>query len=878
MVPANLHDNGEQRHLFLIDGFGFVFRAFHSIRELTNPEGTPVNALYGFTNMLMKLKGNLQENSHHMMLVVLDSGRNTFRNEIYSDYKANRPPPPDELRVQFPLIRDAVKALELPIAAVEGYEADDIIATYTKQAREQGIKVTIVSSDKDLMQLVGQGVEMYDAMKDKRIGPEEVAEKFGVEPQKVLDILALMGDSSDNIPGVPGIGPKTAADLIQQFGDLEGILANTAEIPQKKRRETLEENAEQARLSKKLAALCYDTPVEHTLEQLEVQPYLPESMLPFLQQHGFKSLIQRMSAQHGMDVSAHEPPAPPALKAEDVNIPELTDDKALQAWLDTHVTTQLAIIPLYEKTTLKGLSLASSAGEGAVIKAEQQSDDLFAASDPFAPLKPYIQRADVQIITHDGKALQHLLGDGEAMEDIALMAYALDGTRNKIVLDELAQAHLDAAIAEGGEACAAMALHRLFRQRLFAEKQLRLFEHIERPLAGVLLDMERTGITVDSGILSQLSNDFATQMAALEKEIYALANAEFNIGSPKQLGEVLFDQMGIEGGKKSKSGAYSTGAEVLEKLAAEGHTIADKVLAWRMLSKLTSTYTDALPKEIKSETGRIHTTFQMTATSTGRLSSQHPNLQNIPIRTEEGRKIRTAFVAAKGCTLIGADYSQIELRLLAHMADIDVLKQAFQEGQDIHALTASQVFGVKLEDMDGDTRRKAKAINFGIIYGQSAHGLAQGLGISRGEAKEYIDSYFTQYPGIRTYMEAMKEKAHEQGYVETLYGRKCYLNGIDSKNGALRQFAERAAINAPLQGTAADIIKHAMVRLHQQLAAGQKSAKMLLQVHDELILEAPEDMADEIATLATKVMEGVIDLSVPLTVEAQIGHHWGEVH
>ena len=898
----------DEKRLYLIDGYGFVFRAYHSIRELNAPDGTPVNAVYGFTNMLLKLRQRVRPNNGDYMLVVFDAGRKTFRNEIYSDYKANRPPAPEDLVPQFPLVREAAEAIGLPTATIEGYEADDIIATCALQGKEQGMKVTIVSSDKDLMQLVDDDIHMFDAMKDKDINPKEVEEKFGVMPEKVLDVLALMGDSSDNIPGVPGIGPKTAAELLNQFGNLDEVLAQAETIPQKKRRESLIDFAEQARLSRELASLCKTVPDVPELETLAVRDETPEEILQFLHKLGFKSLITKFEQKHGVQVAdiitETKQPAKNTKKQPTEQFEQLEDSNALQRWLEqTPRTGKLALALMQEDAPITGLALSCEEGYAAAIrfnqpKTQPTQSSLF-GDDANSPaqtnhhdgimdvLTPLLQHPSIMKFSCDSKRLMEYFGEMMTpIDDVMVMSYVLDGNKHKHDIETLVEQYDNAEKSTSDEpwymacrqASALCAIHASLRQRLFNEQMLTVYETIERPLTGVLTRMEMHGIKVDPIVLKTMSDDFAKRLTTLEKEIYTLANKEFNIGSPKQLGSILFEDMGIEGGKKSKkSGNYSTGADVLEALAAQGHIIASKILEWRALSKLKSTYTDALGKEINPKTGRVHTTFGMASTSTGRLSSSAPNLQNIPIRTEEGRKIRCAFVAEKGNKLISADYSQIELRLLAHMAKIAALKDAFIHGEDIHTKTASQVFDIPIEKIDSMTRRKAKAINFGIIYGQSAFGLANQLDIDRSTAKAYIDAYFEQYPGIRHYMETTKEFAHKHEYVETLFGRKCYLHSINSK-GPQRAFAERAAINAPLQGTAADIIKKAMIQIDRWLDKEFPQAKMILQVHDELLFEVPEAQADTIAKRVKHSMEQVINLSVPLTVEANPGNHWGEIH
>jgi len=902
-----------QKHLFLIDGYGFVFRAYHSLPPLTAPDGTPVGAVYGFTNMLMKLKARISAENGHSMLVVLDSGSKTFRNEIYSEYKANRPPAPEDLRPQFPIIPEAVEAMGLPTSSLKGYEADDIIATYTKIAKEQGLKVTIVSSDKDLMQLIDEDVEMYDSMKDKRVSIEQVQEKFGVEPEKVLDVLSLMGDSSDNVPGVPGIGPKTAAELINRFGTLEETLERASEVKQNKRRESLIEFADQAKLSKELVSLCYDVPVDPDLTKFALKNDAPEDLVAFLHKYGFKSLANRLEKKNGLVITetsnvnsasgggaVNTPNAPrKRVLAEKVHT-EIRSENDLTDWLkDVKSSGKLAIHLIKDKADIKGLGLCKNDNICAYIefgeKKEVQTNlfgdvvdaganDVLSLEQVSCILEPYLTDVEILKIASDVKALSHILRQKiTPIDDIMVMSYVLDGSKHKHDLTNLAQMHLGADPSSSSDPFAQVdevfGLNKFFRQRLFDEKMLTIYETIERPLVTILANMEAQGIKADIEVLKGLSGVFEEKISSLEKEIYALSGEEFNIASPKQLGEILFVNLGIEGGKKSKkTGAYKTGSEILEDLSVKGHVIADKILKFRELSKLKSTYSDALVKQINPKTSRIHSTFNMTATSTGRLSSNNPNLQNIPVRSEAGNKIREAFVAAKGNKLISADYSQIELRLLAHMADIEPLKEAFRKDVDVHSLTASQVFGVPLDAVDGDMRRNAKAINFGIIYGQSAFGLAKGLGISNGEAKQYIEAYFEQYPGIRKFMEQTKEEAREFEYIKTLYGRKCFTPDINSKNHMAKNFAERAAINAPLQGTAADIIKIAMIKVEDALRKSGLNAKIILQVHDELIVECSEGDAEAAAKLLKKEMQNAAHLSIPLTVDANIGDNWAEIH
>ncbi len=939
------------KHVFLIDGSGFLFRAYYGVKaQMTRPDGTPTNAVYGFTQMLMKMVADT--NADHIA-VIFDRARKTFRSDIYPEYKAHRPPPPDDLIPQFDLVREATRAFNIPAVDMEGFEADDLIATYARQAIEKGADVTIVSTDKDLMQTVGPGVKLFDVMKNKEIGPDEVVEKFGVGPDRIIDVQALAGDSSDNVPGVAGIGVKTAALLINEYGDLDGVLEHAGEIKQPKRREALIEQADLARISRDLVTLKDDVPVEVPLEEFAVKESDPEKFLAFLQEQDFKSLIKRVESQTGAkaptapvaenkttttDNGGTGTAAPVEFSAADAGPMEtdyelVQDQAALERWIDE--ATARGVVAVDTETTslnsmeaeLVGVSMSIEPGKACYIPVahtapEEQSSLDLGLEEPSGPsdieqvprdkavklLKPLLEDPTVLKVGHNMKYDAEVLGrygiEIAPVDDTMLISYVLEGGLHGHGMDDLAELHfghtnikykevagtgksqvtfdkVDLAKAldyAAEDADITLRLHRTLKPRLVQDHMVSIYENMERPLISVLTEMERTGIAVDAKVLKNLSADFAKRLGDLETDIHQLAGREFNINSPKQLGEILFDEMGIEGGKKGKTGAYGTGADILEGLAAEGHELPARVLDFRQLAKLKSTYTDALIEQINPETGRVHTSYGQAIASTGRLSSTDPNLQNIPIRTEEGRKIRQAFVPAKGCVLLSADYSQIELRLLAHVAGIDVLKEAFRDGQDIHALTASQVFDVPVEGMDPMIRRQAKAINFGIIYGISAFGLARQLDIPRGEAARYIDAYFDRYPGIRAYMEETKESARERGYVTTLYGRKCYVPGIQDKNAARRNFAERAAINAPIQGGAADIIKRAMIRLPGALRDSGLKAKILLQVHDELVLDVPEKELDEAANVAKNIMESVAQLDVPLVVDTGHGKNWDEAH
>jgi DNA polymerase I len=920
-------DAQQRKHrVYLIDGSGYIFRAFHALPPMTRPDGTPVNAVYGFTNMLMKL---IDDTETEYIAVIFDSARQTFRNDIYPDYKAHRPPPPEELVPQFDIIREAVQAFNVPAIERPGFEADDLIATYARLAAAQGAAVTIVSSDKDLMQLVGPHIRMLDPMRNRLIGPDEVVEKFGVGPDKVVDVQALAGDASDNVPGVPGIGVKTAAELINTYGDLDNLLAHAGEIKQPKRRENLVNHADLARVSRELVKLRDDVPLDRPLEDLIVCRPDPETLLDFLDRQGFKSTVARVA---GRMVASGDMAARPEATPAEATYSLVQSADALAGWIAQ--ATRTGIVAFDTETTsldtmratLVGVSLAINPGEacyiplGHVAPSRQGSLDLadgagageIPAQIPLeaaiAALKPMLEDPGVLKIGHNVKYDSEIFARyGVAVapvDDTMLLSYVLDAGLRGHGLDELARHHLDhtnikysevtgsgkkqigfaevaleAALDYAAEdADITLRLHRLLKPRLVAEHMVTVYETLERPLIPVLVAMERCGILVDAAALTALSDEFEKRLAALAGEIHRLAGHAFNIGSPKQLGEVLFDEMGIIGGRKGKTGAYATGADVLDELALKGHELPAKVLEWRQLAKLKSTYTDALIGQINPETGRVHTSYAQAVAATGRLASTDPNLQNIPIRSEEGRKIRRAFIAAPGHVLLSADYSQIELRLLAHVADIAALKEAFRRGADIHAMTAAEVFGVPVEGMDPALRNRAKAINFGIIYGISPFGLARQLAIPQAEARSYIERYFEQYPGIRDYMERTRAFARTHGYVTTIFGRKCHTPGINDKNPARRSFSERAAINAPLQGAAADIIKRAMVRLAPALAEAGLGARMLLQVHDELVLEVPQAEHEKTAAVVRRVMERAARLDVPLVVDTGAAANWADAH
>jgi DNA polymerase-1 len=892
---------------------------------MTRPDGTPVNAVFGFANMLARLLAN-HEGTH--IAVVFDAARETFRNRLYPAYKAQRPDPPPELIPQFALVREATGAFGVPALEAPDWEADDLIAAYARAATEAGGEAVIVSSDKDLMQLIGPGVSMLDPIKQKPIGPAEVMEKFGVGPDKVIDVQALAGDSVDNVPGVPGIGVKTAAQLITEYGDLETLLARAGEIRQPKRREALVENAEKARISRELVRLRADAPMPQPIAALAAHAPDRASLETWLRAQGFRSILARMGFDGNAPIAAdakHEVQAPPKPEPSAPFGPyeTVTTLAALQGWIeqarargivgfDTETDSLDAM-----RAHVVGFSLAVAPGRACYVPL-RHTGDLAGGTPAQIPfdqaieaLRPLLADRAVLKVLHNAKydmlALSRPVNGActvAPVDDTMLLSFCLEGGAHGHGMDELSTLHLahtpisydavtgtgkaripfsavplDRATAYAAEdADVTFRLWQMLKPRLREAKVLALYEQRERALIPVLLEMEAAGVLIDRADLSRMSADFARRMAVMEEEAHALAGEKFNLGSPKQLGEILFEKMSLPGGRRTKTGAWGTDADVLEGLAEQGHALPQKILDWRQLAKLKSTYADALVEQINPETGRVHTSYAMAIASTGRLSSTDPNLQNIPIRTEEGARIRHAFIAAPGHVLLSADYSQIELRLLAHVADIGPLREAFTTGQDIHARTASEVFGVPIAGMDKATRNRAKAINFGIIYGISAFGLARQLGVPAGEAKSYIDAYFARYPGIRAYMERTKEEARINGFVLTPFGRRCWIPGIADKNPARRGYAERQAINAPLQGGAADIIKRAMVLLPGALGDAGLAARMLLQVHDELLFEVPEAEAEATAQVAKRVMEGVAQLAVPLVVETGTGRNWGEAH
>jgi DNA polymerase-1 len=991
-------------HVFLVDGSGYIFRAYHALPPINRKsDGLQLNAVFGFCNMLWKLLRDLKDEDRPTHLaVIFDKSEKTFRTEMYPDYKAHRPEPPDDLRPQFKYVREAVHAFDLPCLEQDGFEADDLIATYVRQASEAGATATIVSSDKDLMQLVTDRVIMFDSMKDKKIGRAEVIEKFGVPPEKVIEVQALIGDSTDNVPGVPGIGVKTAAQLIGEYGDLETLLKRAPEIKQEKRRQSLIEHAEAARLSKKLVTLDDHVKLDTPIGELAVHEPDYKRLIAFLKAMEFNALMRRVAEFSSIEAGAIEPaarfvghhagaeisPAPPVREADAAAKPlpgdgfkgqgllpltrpgqPVSGDRSanfvqapqaliaarreaargakfdrgkyetvrsverLNAYLARAIDTGVVAVEVASasadpmRAELCGLALAVGPNEACYVPlahrvgGEGGAEGLF--SGEVAPgqlaeraaldaLKPLFADPGVLKVGHDLKFAFQLFAlrgvDIEAYDDTMLMSYALDAGVQNHALRSLAEAVFTHAAVEidkllkpgkskitfdavgieqateyaAEKADIVLRLYHVLKPRLAAERVATVYETLERPLVAVLARMERRGISIDRDVLSRLSGEFAQEAAGLEAAINKEAGETVNPGSPKQLGDILYGKLGLPGGTKTKTGQWATGARALEELAEEGHKLPQMILDWRQVSKLKSTYTDALPGFVNPTTHRVHTNYALASTTTGRLSSSDPNLQNIPVRTEDGRKIRRAFVAAPGMQLVSADYSQIELRLLAEIAGIEPLQKAFREGLDIHAMTASEMFGVPVKNMPAEIRRRAKAINFGIVYGISAFGLANQLGIPREEAGAYIKKYFERFPGIRDYIEESKKFARDKGYVLTLFGRKCHYPDIRASNASIRSFNERAAVNARLQGSAADIIRRAMIRMEDALAAKKLAAQMLLQVHDELVFEVPEAEVAKTLPVVAKVMEDAplpaVSLSVPLKVEAKAAHNWDAAH
>ncbi len=926
------------KHLYLIDGSGFIFRAFHALPPLTRPDGTPVGAVYGFTNMLLRLLERARADADlDYIAVIFDAARKTFRQDIFAGYKAHRPDTPPDLIPQFDLVRAATRACNVPAIELLDFEADDLIASYATAAKNSGMRVTVVSGDKDLMQLIDDTVGLFDPIKNKKIDHAAVIEKFGVPPDKVIEVQALAGDSSDNVPGVPGIGVKTAAELIVQFGTVENLLANAASIKQPKRREALVANADNARISKQLVTLRHDAPLPLPIADLIARPLDNDMLREFLQAQGFKALVARLGESREARGEREEKQAPQKITTPSIITPSTPSTLHYQL-LQTPASLREFLKPLDDggvlaidcetdslhavSANLVGIALATAPGVAAYIPLAHRWPDAdlttahtqaplqqISMAECAAILKPYTQNPAVKKILHNAKYDFQIFDRYDlpidCYDDTMLLSYVLYGGQHGHGMDELAEKYLghttikftdvvgtgkkqitfdlvplDRAMQYAAEdADITLRLWHFLYPQLPGQQLTALYEHTERGLPRAVGAMESAGVLVDRMMLHRLSAEFAQKLRGFEAEIYALAGGEFNIASPKQMGEILFEKLKLPGGGKTKTGAWSTDVGVMEDLATAGHSIADKILSWRQMAKLISTYTDALVDEINPKTGRVHSSFHIAATNTGRFSSTAPNLQNIPIRTEEGKKIRTAFMAAPDHVLLSADYSQIELRLMADMAGVPALRQAFLDGVDIHTLTASQVFHVKLAEVSGDLRRNAKAINFGIIYGISAFGLAKQLGCGNQEAKDFIDRYFARFPEIRDFMDAQKQFAREHGYVLTRFGRKCFMPEISAKNAALRNFAERQAINAPLQGTAADVIRRAMIHLPPALHAAGLQAKMILQVHDELVLELPTPEADATSRVVRDVMQSAplpaVQLSVPLVVDVSVSERWG---
>ena len=918
---------GSQR-LILVDGSGYIFRAFYALPPMSREDGTPVNAVFGFTSMLLKLSEDMEGEN---ILVVFDAARTTFRNAIYKEYKANRSEPPEELVPQFDLIKKATTAIGLKSLEVENYEADDIIATYVKIAKKENIETLVISSDKDLMQLIQDGVSLYDPMKNIKIGPEAVLEKFGVSPDKVIDVQALAGDSSDNVPGVPGIGVKTASQLINEYGSLEKLLDNASSIKQEKRRESLLNNAELAIVSKKLVSLFSDVPIPYKISDLKWTPRNDDNLLAFLKENNFKRLENRY---FDLEQAGNSQPESKNIEQNYNLITKLSDlqnliDECIKCGViavDTETDSINAV-----QANLVGVSISTKPGTAYYIPLRHIENSV-----PLLIDEKLDQKDKIEQINFDSaiNLLKKILQDPSIIKvghnikydmlvfsqkrngsinlypihDTMCMSYVNDANRYSHKLDSLAKDFFDHETIKYDDVCGRGAkqvtfdkIHpndalnyaaedadfclRIFlalKEELFISKLNSVYERIERPLINVIANMEKEGILIDKSTLNALSIEFQDKLTLLQKKIYELCGEEFNIASPKQLGEILFEKLNLPQDKKSKTGNYSTSISVLEELSTKGFEIADLIIEWRTLSKLKSTYTDALQESINKQTKRVHTSYSMASASTGRLASTNPNLQNIPIRTSDGRRIREAFIARDGYKLISADYSQIELRLMAHAANETEMIKAFNENVDIHSQTASKVFGIPIEDLDSETRRSAKAINFGIIYGISSFGLSKQLSCSQSEAKNFIESYFDQFPKIKIYMDAMIENAKMKGYVETFFGRRIPIKGINSKNFQERSFAERQSINAPIQGSAADIIKRAMIKIHNVFQEKNIESKMLLQVHDELVFECPKDEINTVSNLIKKEMEQanlpLFPLNIPIVVDFGEADNWSEAH
>ena len=932
-----------KKHIYLIDGSGYIFRAYYALPPLTRKsDGLPVGAVSGFCNMLYKFLEEARsldkEDRPTHLAVIFDSARKNFRNDIYKDYKANRHDTPEDLIPQFEYIRKAVTAFNIPSIELLNYEADDLIATYKEQASKKNIKVTIISSDKDLMQLVDDNTFMFDAMKEHYIGKEEVKEKFGVYPEKVIDVQSLAGDSSDNIPGVPGIGIKTAAELINQFGSLENLLENASTIKQPKRRQALLDNREKAFISKQLVTLKRDVPVTNELDEFILKPLNLDKILTFLKEMEFTRLFSRLEENHGSFVNEkistlkNETKTEPKKKiistspidsSENkfslvMNIQELekilskADERGLFA-IDTETNSLDTMV-----ADLVGISLSFKIGEAFYIPLAHKNklDPLVKkqlnSKDVLATIKPYLEDSTIkkigQNIKYDYRIFLKYGIKMTSMEDTMLMSYALDAGKNRHNMDLLSEIHLQhktisfkdvAGIGKAQvtfdlvdieqaknyaceDADVTLRLYEFFEQRLFGENVLNVYENLEKPLIKILSSMENNGIKIDQTILGKLSKKFEIEIQNLEKKIFKISGEEFNIASPKQLGDIIYDKLKIAGTKKTKKGNLATNVSVLENLADQGHEFPKLILNWRQKSKLKNTYTDTLPTYINNKTKRVHTSFLLAATTTGRLASANPNLQNIPIKNIEGKEIRSAFISEKNSNLISADYSQIEMRILSHMGDVTELKKSFLNKEDIHNLTASQIFGVSIHDVDEDMRRKAKAINFGIIYGISSYGLAKQISVSNTEAESFLRSYFTKFPEIKEFMNETIKFCRKNGYVKTLFDRKCHFPNINDKNHTLRTFQERACINAPIQGTAADVLRLAMIKIDNKIEEKNINANLLIQVHDELLLECQEkdvvNVQKQVSYEMEHASEPLLKFSIPLTVDIKSGKNWSEAH
>ena len=902
------------KNLFLIDGSGFIFRAFYALPPLTNPEGTPINAVYGYCNMILNI---FKKFKPEQIIVVFDTKRKTFRNDIYKDYKANRTEPPEELIPQFSIIRDATDALQIPRVEMDGYEADDIIATYTKEAEKKGVTVTIVSSDKDLMQLVNKNTKMYDSMKDNFIGIKEVEEKFGVKPSKVIDVMALAGDSIDNIPGVSGIGIKTAAELINNYNNLENLLAKVNEIKQPKRKQVLIDEKENALISKKLVSLKDNIDLKNKYNSNLFEGINQKTALKFFEKHGFKNLISRFSKKDENDSNNQSSQEKSQKYFVIQSLKDLVNlEKRIQKTRLLSVDTETNSLNA-NSAELVGISLSINKKEAFYLpfKHSLNTENKFKnlnLKQCLPTLKKIFEEKAIMKVGHNIKydkiVLSNIGINLSPVDDTMLLSYVLDAGKFRHNLDDLAKIYLDhetikykdvvgvgkkektfdevvindAYIYAAEDSDITFQLYKILKKRIISEKILSVYENIEKPLIKVIAKMEKEGIKIDVKQLTNLGSTFQKKLLKIEKEIFKLSKIEFNIASPKQLGEILFDKLGFKGGKKGKSGAYSTSVDVLENLSYDGHKIADFLLEWRQISKLINTYIESLINEVNKKTLRIHTSYSMASTNTGRLSSTNPNLQNIPIRTDEGKKIRNTFISEKGFKLVSLDYSQIELRLLAHIGKVEDLKRALEQNIDVHKKTASQIFNVKLEDVDDDLRRKAKTINYGIIYGISAFGLAKQLKIQRSEADLILKEYFKNYKGILNYIDEITNFCKKNGFVKTLFGRKCYIDGINNKNPNLRNFAIRAAVNAPIQGSAADIIKKAMINIDKFLQEKKTKSKMILQVHDELLFEMYESEINYLSMEIKKIMENAslpeVKLDIPLIADIGQGSSWAEAH